>query len=208
MALMDNSTYISDNLTCFDAESGDKPVARRGLIKFGGRAALAGAAAALVRPGVAGASPGPGLPGVVDAGARGSAVAARTGDAWNPAPTIDSRQGGAGDGVYAHIENVTNANRAVFGRTVGVGIAIVASVANDKSSATASKGTTVGSGAGVEGQSAQGVGGKFSGKTAQLQLVPSSAIGPPAIGVAGQLFVDRANRLWFCQGGSAWRQLA
>ena len=103
---------------------------------------------------------------------------------------------------------MANANRAVFGRTVGVGIAIVASVANEKSTASASKGTTVGSGAGVEGQSAQGVGGKFAGKAAQLQLVPSTASGPPQFGVAGQLFVDRANRLWFCQGGSTWRQLA
>ena len=89
-----------------------------------------------------------------------------------------------------------------------MGIAIVASVANEKSTASAAKGTTVGSGAGVEGQSAQGVGGRFSGKTAQLQLVPSAVSGPPAIGVAGQFFVDRANRLWFCQGGAAWKQLA
>jgi hypothetical protein len=167
-------------------EAGDRFLDRRGLLRFGGGAALAGAAAALVRP---------------------SAAGARTSDAW-PAPTIDARQGGTGDGLYAHIENVANGSRAVFGRTVGVGIAIVASVANAKSSATASKGTTVGSGAGVEGQSAEGVGGKFAGKTAQLQLVPSTAIAPPPIGVAGQLFVDRANRLWFCQGDAGWRQLA
>jgi len=188
MALMDNLISTSDNLTSRDHRSGDRAVDRRGLLRLGGGAALAGAAAAVVRPSAAGA--------------------ARAGDTWNPAPTIDSRQGGTGDGIYAHIENIANANRAVFGRTVGVGIAIVASVANEKSTASAAKGTTVGSGAGVEGQSAQGVGGKFAGKAAQLQLVPSTASGPPAFGVAGQFFVDRENRLWFCQGGSAWRQLA
>ena len=188
---MDNLTYNSDSLTPSHSEQADG-VDRRGILQFGGRAALAGVAAGLIRPPAAGATSSPEARAVIDRGA----------------PSIDSRQGGSGDGLFAHIENVANANRAVFGRTVGVGIAIVASVANEHSSASASKGTTVGSGPGVEGQSALGVGGKFAGKAAQLELVPSTAVVPPATGAAGQLFVDRANRLWFCQGGSAWKQLA
>jgi len=40
-----------------------------------------------------------------------------------------------------------------------------------------------------------------------LQLLPSAS-GPPAIGVAGQFFVDRTNRVWFCPAGAVWKQLA
>src|SRR4029077_12702327 len=101
-----------------------------------------------------------------------------------------------------------SAGRAVFGRTVGTGIAVVASVANSKSAATAAKGVTVGSGAGLEGSSRLGTGGVFTGKTAQLQLVPSIAAAHPASGVGGQLFVDKSNHLWFCRGGTDCQQLA
>ena len=96
----------------------------------------------------------------------------------------------------------------MFGRTVGTGIAVVASVANSKSAANAVKGVTVGSGAGVEGSSRLGAGGVFTGKTAQIQLVPSMGAGRPASGAAGQLFVDKLNHLWFCRGGTDWQQLA
>ena len=151
---------------------------------------------------------GPGVRADVDRGARGSALLAFTGERVNSAPTAEVRQWGFGDGVYAHIENADSAGRAIFGRTVGTGIAMVASVANERSAATAAKGITAGSGAGVEGSSAHGVGGRFDGSTAQVHLVPSAASSHPAVGAAGQLFVDRANRLWYCNGGSTWKQLA
>ncbi len=151
---------------------------------------------------------GPGVRADVDRGAHGSALLAFTGERANTAPTAEVRQWGFGDAVYAHIENAESSGRAIFGRTVGVGIAMVASVANEHSAATAAKGITAGTGPGVEGSSAHGVGGRFEGSTAQVQLVPSAAGAHPAVGAPGQLFVDRSNRLWYCNGGSTWKQLA
>jgi hypothetical protein len=202
---MNNLIGISDNFTqSHDSEAGAREAAgeevgerealgRRGLLRTGGTAALAGAAAVLLRGNPAGASTGGGSQRYV---------------ANNPAAAVDTRQDGTGDGLYSHIENPKNPNRAVFGRTVGTGIAVVASVANENSNATASKGTTVGSGPGVEGSSRLGVGGKFSGSTAQIQLVPSLSVAHPGAGLPGQLFVDKASRLWFCRGGANWQQLA
>jgi hypothetical protein len=63
-------------------------------------------------------------------------------------------------------------------------------------------------GAGVRGVAAQGRGGVFSGGMAQLRLVPSAATTHPSKGVRGDLFVDNSGRLWFCKGGSSWKQLA
>jgi hypothetical protein len=190
---MDNLTCNQDTQTPSGIEE-KEPIDRRGLLRFGGSALAAGAAAALLHGSPAGAT---------DAGS-----ATRRHAANNAGPAIDARQDGSGDGLYSHVENAANPNRAVFGRTVGTGIAVVASVANENSNATAAKGTTVGSGPGVEGSSRLGVGGKFSGATAQIQLVPSPASGHPAAGMAGQLFVDHASRLWFCRGGTDWQQLA
>jgi hypothetical protein len=191
---MDNLRCISDNLAQTDDPRGEpleQPVGRRGLLRFGAGAALIGAAAAIFESSPAGAATRPGLHA-----------------ATNASRAIDARQDGSGDAIYSHIENAGNPSRAVFGRTVGTGIAIVGSIANEHSNATAAKGTTVGSGPGIEGSSRLGVGGKFAGATAQVQLVPSLASGHPGWGAAGQLFVDNASRLWFCRGGADWQQLA
>jgi hypothetical protein len=83
----------------------------------------------------------------------------------------------------------------------------LASIVNTQSDAAA-KATTQGSGPGLEALSAKGVGATFRGKTAQVQLVPSSDAGHPASGAAGQLFVDSSKRLWYCRGGTDWQQLA
>ncbi len=61
---------------------------------------------------------------------------------------------------------------------------------------------------GVRGASTRGRGGMFSGARAAVQLKPSSAASHPASGSVGDLFVDRSGRLWFCKGGSRWKQLA
>jgi hypothetical protein len=63
-------------------------------------------------------------------------------------------------------------------------------------------------GAGVRGDSADGRGGRFSGPKAQVRLHPYDAPTHPDLGAAGDLFVDRRNRLWFCRGGSTWVRLA
>ena len=259
----------------------EKPLDRRGILRFGGGAALAGATAALLRPSVAGAATaagtgpmrfgtsnaaltrstglsstngkyslhvtnaglgdaivgdvtkstghssgvvgtsiggagvagstrgdGPGVRAYVFPGARGSALQARTDESDNSAPTVVASQGGTGHGVYAHIENVKNASRAVYARTMGTGQAVLALVTNAQSSAAAVRAATKGAGPGIDAASSRGVGAVFAGKTAQVQLVPSSAASHPAKGSSGQLFVDRANRLWFCREGTNWQRLA
>jgi hypothetical protein len=61
---------------------------------------------------------------------------------------------------------------------------------------------------GVRGESTHGRGGLFKGKKAQLRLQPSTANSHPSSGAMGDLFVDKHGRLWFCKGGTTWRQLA
>lgn len=62
--------------------------------------------------------------------------------------------------------------------------------------------------AGVRGESDSGRGGVFRGKKAQLRLLASTATTHPSSGARGDLFADKGGRLWFCKGGTNWRQLA
>jgi hypothetical protein len=151
---------------------------------------------------------GPGVRAYAEPGAGGSALQALTLEANNSSPTISAHQVGTGHGLYSHIENASNASRALYGRTGGIGHAVFASIVNAQSAVAAAKAATQGSGPGLEALSAKGVGATFQGKTAQVQLVPSSDTGHPASGAGGQLFVDSAKRLWFCRGGTDWQQLA
>jgi hypothetical protein len=64
------------------------------------------------------------------------------------------------------------------------------------------------SGPGVHGKSTSGYGGVFEGGKAQLRLKPSSAATHPPSGALGDLFLDKNKRLWFCKGGTTWKQLA
>ncbi len=61
---------------------------------------------------------------------------------------------------------------------------------------------------GVHGLSINGRGGLFTGGPAQIRLEPSPNKTHPQKGLAGDLFVDSHNRLWFCKGGLSWHQLA
>lgn len=151
---------------------------------------------------------GPGVRAYAEPGAGGSALQALTLEGNNSSPTISAHQIGVGHGVYSHIENASNASRALYGRTAGVGHAVLGSILNAQSAAAAAKATTQGSGPGLEALSAKGVGATFEGKTAQVQLVPSSDSSHPSSGDPGQLFVDSAKRLWFCRGANNWHQLA
>ena len=64
-------------------------------------------------------------------------------------------------------------------------------------------------GRGGPGISARGArGGVFAGNIAQLRLEPADSPTHPALGEAGDLFVDRAHRLWFCAGGREWTRIA
>jgi hypothetical protein len=132
--------------------------------------------------GVMGSSGGSG-PGVLGIAGDAQAVIAWASDN-NSAPALEAEHDGNGHGVYSHLESESNASAALRGKTLGTG-------------------------AGVDASSALGVGGKFSGKTAQLYLVPSATAGThPAKGSPGQLFVDKYKRLWYCKSTSTWIQLA
>ena len=61
---------------------------------------------------------------------------------------------------------------------------------------------------GVFGYSQNGRGGVFRGPTAQARLMPTGATTHPSSGAAGDLYVDKNHRLWFCKGGTSWKQLA
>ncbi len=52
-----------------------------------------------------------------------------------------------------------------------------------------------------------GRGGVFGGPAAQVRLEPASTTHPVS-GLMGDLFADTAGRLWFCKGGSGWKQIA
>jgi hypothetical protein len=75
-------------------------------------------------------------------------------------------------------------------------------------------------GSGVTGQATSGVGvrgrgtqagsrgGVFEGQAAALNLVASTRATHPSSGRRGDLLVDASGRLWFCKGGTTWKQLA
>ncbi len=60
---------------------------------------------------------------------------------------------------------------------------------------------------GVYGAAPAGRGVIAAGGAAQLRLMPSSAATHPASGLAGDLFVDSSHHLWFCLGGTTWKQI-
>jgi hypothetical protein len=150
---------------------------------------------------------GPGVRAQADVG-TGPALRAEIVDAAATATAIDAAQAGQGNGVFAHIENSTSSAHAVVASTRGFGQALLAQVVNGASKTVALRAQTTGFGAAVEAGSALGVGGRFAGKVAPINLVPSALASHPATGSAGDLFVDRSKRLWFCKGGSSWHQLA
>jgi hypothetical protein len=150
---------------------------------------------------------GPGVRARADIG-TGPALRAEVDAAAATTTTIEAAQSGQGIGVLAHIDNTTSNARAVVASTRGLGQAHLAAIANASSKAAAMRAQTTGFGSAVDAASALGAGGRFSGKTAQIQLVPSNLSTHPPSGSAGQLFVDRSNRLWYCKGGTAWHQLA
>lgn len=57
-------------------------------------------------------------------------------------------------------------------------------------------------------QEVGGRGGQFHGAAAQVRLLPSKATSHPSSGQRGDLFVDTSGRLWFCRGGTTWKQIA
>ena len=52
-----------------------------------------------------------------------------------------------------------------------------------------------------------GRGGLFSGGSAQIRLEPNNTPHPGS-GLTGDLFADHEGALWFCKGGTDWKQIA
>jgi hypothetical protein len=98
----------------------------------------------------------------------------------------------SGTGVIGQALNATGATFGVTG----------------ESASTSGIGVFGTGGVGVRGESTSGRGGVFKGKAAQVRLTPSSVASHPASGQKGDLFVDSSGRLWFCKGGTTWKQIA
>jgi hypothetical protein len=78
----------------------------------------------------------------------------------------------------------------------GTGRALVAKASSNAGAAAISNGAA---GPGLVASSTSG---------AQLRLQASAASNHPRSGVLGDLFLDRTARLWFCKGGTSWKQIA
>jgi hypothetical protein len=93
--------------------------------------------------------------------------------------------------------------------THGLGRGLLVESVNPKNAAATLTGANAGTGIGVLGVgSANGRGGEFAGGKAPVRLVPDpKAATHPAVGQAGDLFVDTKHRLWFCKGGATWAQV-
>ena len=145
-----------------------------------------------------------------------------------PIPTIVGKQAtqpptgvlGTTDAAPYAVVGSSSVGTAVYGCAFGSadpsGGAPVAAVVGDTNSANhpAVLGRNS-AGPGVRGLStnAAGRGGVFQGgdKGAAIQLVPATVSTHPTSGRTGDLFVDKAGRLWFCSHGGApatWKQLA
>lgn len=94
--------------------------------------------------------------------------------------------------------NYANSKGTITGVNKGTGAALYGTQSNTTTSAAAVVGVA----------STKGRGGSFKGGAAAVTLVPSSATTHPSSGTAGDLFVDSSKRLWFCKGGTTWKQIA
>lgn len=114
------------------------------------------------------------------------------------------------NGVYGHSQADDQA--AIVGQSKGNGTGVYGYSGNDSvylQNAPQRTGVfgEVSSGVGVYGRASNGRGGQFSGRTAQVRLVPSTATTHPHSGAAGDLFLDKSHRLWFCKGNTSWTQI-
>jgi hypothetical protein len=97
---------------------------------------------------------------------------------------------------------------AVSATATGSGGAIKAT---NTGSGPAVHATSAGPAPAVQANSTSGRGGMFTtGTVAQIQLVPGTGASHPTGGKAGDLYVDKSARLWFCKVGgttATWAQV-
>jgi hypothetical protein len=135
---------------------------------------------------------------------NGTAIAAESTASGTDKDAVTISYAGTSRAFYAQSHNPTNINGTVTGVNEGLGIGVWGEQRND-----------TGNGFGVVGVGGKlGRGAQFTGGVAAVRMVPSSASTHPTTGKVGDLFVDAAARLWFCQKASlgstaaTWKQLA
>jgi hypothetical protein len=153
-------------------------------------------------------SDGTGVLGVVTASTGGTVgvqgrTASPTGIGVNGSATAPS---GTAVGLYGHAVSPDGRALLADGRAEVTGPLRVAgrtTVTRVDAARLVARSSSV---AAVDARSTASRGAVLDGKVAPLRLLPRSA--RPSKGSSGDLFVDDQNRLWFCKGGTAWKQLA
>lgn len=125
-----------------------------------------------------------------------TAIAASTTTASSTMDTVTVAQTGLGRAVLATTSNAKNTLAPLTVRNAGTGPGVYAANSNVASGAAA-----------IQGTSAGGYGGIFTGKKAAVNLAAGGAA-HPASGGKGDLYVTSGGALWFCHGGTSWKQLA
>ena len=198
------------------AESRGDAVSRRNLLRGATGAVLAAAAAgAATVAGTVGVRADVGDPVVVGSGVEwDGATTLLVNHNFNPGhPAFTVAQDGTGDAIQGSSVH----GNGVWGLTAG-GIGVLgeetapitggAGVKGVSNNGTGVYGSNPNDGIGVRGVSHLGRGGSFQGAKASVRLVPTARTSHPPRGAAGDLYVDKSDRLWFCKGGSSWKQLA
>jgi hypothetical protein len=133
----------------------------------------------------------------IDISSFGAALTATTRNTLMTADSALIDNHGRGRGILVRSLNAANVNGAVTGTNQGSGAGLWGS---------SSKGDA------VVGVATKGRGGRFTGSAANVRLVPGKGATHPAGGQAGDLYVDKSNRLWFCTKTSVrtagWKRLA
>jgi hypothetical protein len=118
-------------------------------------------------------------------------------------------------GVYGYADQAASSIGVKGESTVGRGVVGVATTGSGVFGRARTGNGVVGhtiAGTGVVGTSSEGVGGRFSGREAPMNLVPANFPTHPGGGHTGDFYVDSSGRLWFCKQGSeglaVWKQLA
>jgi hypothetical protein len=118
---------------------------------------------------------------------------------------------GFGAGMQLTLQSTTSDAHVIDANQNGMGPAISAAITNPASHGNSIKATTNGSGTGgafYGDGGAHARGATLVSNVAQMRLTPGTLTTHPAGGMAGDLYVDRSNRLWFCKGSTTWHQLA
>ena len=139
----------------------------------------------------------------------GSAVVGQINNASSSSVAV----GGITNGTGAAFGGLAvGAGPAITGQSWGTGSALVAGIVVPSNTQPAVAASTAGTGPAVQG-TATGTGsrgGVFTGVAAQVQLTPGSASTHPTSGKAGDLYVDKVFRLWFCTATGSpatWKQV-